>query len=172
MILGMSLGTFTTVHVALSLIELASGAIVAFGLWRAVRQSRWITLFLCSSALTSVTGFLFPVSRIKPSHVVGAISIVLTAVVALALYKRELKGAWRPVYAGAVLATVYLDAFVAVVQAFQKIPVFRALAPNGSGPFFGVAQVGLLAGFAAFGVIAVRRFRAGARMDANTAVPR
>jgi hypothetical protein len=53
---------------------------------------------------------------------------------------------------------LYLNAFVAVVQAFQKIPALKALAPTGSEPPFAVAQLVVLAAFVAFGVLAVRKF--------------
>jgi hypothetical protein len=60
--------------------------------------------------------------------------------------------------------TVYLDAFVAVVQAFLKIPSLHALAPNGSEPPFAIAQGILLVLFIAFGIIASRSYHPTARM--------
>jgi len=52
--------TFTFVHVLLSLIGIFSGFVVVFGLLVAKRLDGWTTLFLASTVLTSVTGFLFP----------------------------------------------------------------------------------------------------------------
>ena len=57
----------------------------------------------------------------------------------------------------AVLA-LYLNVFVAVVQAFQKIPFLQPLAPTQSEPPFLVAQFAVLAIFIICGIIAVRRF--------------
>ena len=58
MISGMT--TFTLVHVALSLIGIFSGFVVVFGLLAAKRFGGWTALFLTSTVLTSVTGFMFP----------------------------------------------------------------------------------------------------------------
>ena len=57
---------------------------------------------------------------------------------------------------GAVLA-LYLNVFVAVVQAFQKLP---PLAPTQSEPPFLIAQLVVMAIFIVLGVVAVKRFHA------------
>ncbi|MGB2899482.1 MAG: hypothetical protein WBB89_09470 [Candidatus Acidiferrum sp.] len=56
MILGMT--TFTFVHVLLSLIGILSGFVVVFGLLGGKRLDGWTELFLVTTVLTSVTGFL------------------------------------------------------------------------------------------------------------------
>jgi hypothetical protein len=58
---------------------------------------------------------------------------------------------------GAVLA-LYLNVFVGVVQAFQKLPFLRSLAPTLSEPPFIVAQTVVLMIFVVLGLLAVRRF--------------
>ncbi len=85
MIFGMSIATFTLLHVVLSLIGIFAGAIVVFGMLSAKRLNGWTALFLATTVLTSVTGFFFPVDRLMPSHIVGVISLVVLAVAMLGL---------------------------------------------------------------------------------------
>jgi hypothetical protein len=158
MILGMSLSTFTTVHVIISLIGIVTGIVVVLGMLGGRKLGGWTAIFLATTVLTSVTGFLFPFTKLLPSHVVGIISLVVLAVAVLALYAFHLDGPWRWIYvAGAILA-LYLNAFVAVVQAFQKLAFLQPLAPTQAEAPFIVAQVAVLAIFAALGLLAVRRF--------------
>jgi hypothetical protein len=158
-ILGMSTATFTLVHVILSLIGMLSGAVVLFGLFSSRRLEGWTALFLATTVLTSVGGFLFPRDHLLPSHIVGIISLVVLAAAIVALYVYHLHGCWRWVYiAGAVLA-LYLNVFVGVVQTFLKVPFFNALAPTQSEPPFVIAQAIVLLIFIALGIVAVRSFR-------------
>ncbi len=61
MILGMSLSTYTTVHVILSLIAIFTGFIVVFGLFVSKKKMGGMTaIFLLTAILTSAGGFLFP----------------------------------------------------------------------------------------------------------------
>ncbi len=105
MILGLSTSTFTSVHVALSLIGIVSGVIVLYGMVRATRLDGWTTLFLATTVLTSVTAFFFPSTSFGPAHVVGVLSLVVLAAAIAALYFFRLAGPWRWIYiVGAVLA--------------------------------------------------------------------
>ena len=158
MILGMSTSTFTTLHVVISLIAIVSGAIVLFGMLGHKRPDGWTALFLATTVLTSVTGFFFHSASFGPPQVVGVISLVILAVAIPALYAFHLAGIWRLVYiVGAVMA-LYLNVFVAVVQAFQKLSFLQPLAPTQSEPPFLVAQLVVLAMFVALGIAAVKRF--------------
>jgi hypothetical protein len=94
MILGMSLSTFTSVHVIISLIAIVSGVIVMLGLLGSNRMPGQTAIFLLFTFLTSATGFLFPFTRVLPSHMVGILSLVLLAIAFLALYGMKLSGAW------------------------------------------------------------------------------
>jgi len=161
MILGMSTASFTLLHVAISLIAIASGVVVTIGMWRAQRMPLWTAVFLVTTIATSVTGFLFHSKSFGPPHVVGVISLIILALALVALYGYRLTGAWRWIYVASALAAFYLNVFVAVVQAFQKLPFLNALAPKGSEPPFAIAQLLVLAGFIALGVIAARRFHPG-----------
>lgn len=159
MILGMSLATFTAVHVVISLIGIAAGLIVVVGMLSASRLPGWTALFLVTTVLTSVTGFFFPAAQVLPSHIVGVISLVVLAITLVALYGKRLAGSWRWIYvAGAVLA-VYLNSFVGVVQAFLKVPALNRLAPTQSEPPFFVAQLTVMALFVVLGIRAAMKFR-------------
>ena len=158
MILGMSTSTFTAVHVVLSLIGIFTGIVVLLGMLGAKRLDGLTAVFLATTVLTGVTGFLFHSASFGPPHVIGVISLVVLAIAILALYAYRLAGAWRWIYiVGAVLA-LYLNVFVGVVQAFQKLPALTALAPTQSEPPFLVAQLLVLVVFALLGIVAVKRF--------------
>jgi hypothetical protein len=75
------------------------------------------------------------------------------------LYAYQLAGAWRSVYVVTAVLSLYLNVFVGVVQAFQKVQFFRALAPTQTEPPFAIAQGVVLFAFIALGVVAARRFR-------------
>jgi hypothetical protein len=158
MILGLSIPGFTTLHVVISLIGIVSGLIVAFGWLRSRRPALCTALFLTTTVLTSVTGFLFPFTAFGPAQVVGAISLVVLAVAIAALYAFRLAGAWRWIYIVTATIALYLNCFVGVVQAFQKLSFLQPLAPTQSEPPFQIAQVAVLAIFVVLGLLAVRRF--------------
>lgn len=158
MILGMSTATFTMAHVVLSLVGIFAGLVVVFGMFRSRKLEGWTALFLATTVLTSVTGFLFPRDHILPSHIVGIISLVVLAIAIFALYSQHLAGSWRWTYVVTAVVALYLNAFVAVFQSFLKVPMLNALAPTQSEPPFAVAQGVVLLLFIAFGVVAVRSF--------------
>ena len=157
MIFGMT--TFTFVHVLLSLIGIFSGLIVVFGLLAAKRLDGWTALFLASTVLTSVTGFMFPFHKFLPSHGVGIISLLVLAVAIFARYGRHLAGAWRRTYVVTAMIALYLNVFVLIVQLFQKVPALKAMAPTQSEPPFKLAQLVVLALFVVLAIVAAIRFR-------------
>jgi hypothetical protein len=167
MILGMSTSTFTLLHVLISLAGIGSGLIVLFGLMNGRLLGGWTRVFLASTILTSLTGFLFPFEHLLPSHKVGIISLIVLAIAMVALYARRLEGKWRSVYVVTAVLALYLNVFVAVVQAFLKIPALKAMAPTGSEPPFLVAQTIVLALFIVLGVFAAKRFRSAAVIPAS-----
>jgi len=158
MILGMSIAAFTLLHVIISLVGIAAGVPVVYGLLAAKKLPGWTALFLASTVLTSVTGFFFPFKAFGPAHIVGTISLALLTVAILALYLYKLAGAWRWVYVVTAHASLYLNVFIGVTQAFQKIPALQALAPTGTEVPFASAQAAVLALFIWIGVLAVKRF--------------
>lgn len=160
--LGMSLQTFTMLHVAISLVGIVSGLIVVFGLISGEPLDRWTALFLATTVLTDVTGFMFPFEHLLPSHIIGTISLVVLAVAIVARYVQHLAGAWKVVYATTAVIALYFNVFVAVVQSFLKVPALNALAPTQKeSPFF-IAQTVVLLVFIALGVYAVKGFRKAA----------
>ena len=159
MILGMTTQTFTVVHTALSLIGIVAGFVVMFGLLGGKQLDKWTALFLLTTVLTSVTGYLFPFEHLLPSHIVGVISLVVLAVALLARYSFHLGGGWRRTYVLTAVMALYLNVFVLVVQSFLKVPALHALAPTGKEPPFAVAQLIVLAVFIWLAIAAVKRFR-------------
>ncbi|MFZ1135006.1 MAG: hypothetical protein WAN69_08680 [Candidatus Korobacteraceae bacterium] len=160
MVLGMSLSTFTLLHVIISLVGIGSGFIVLFGLLNDKRLDGWTAIFLTTTVLTSLTGFLFPFEGLKPSYIVGGISLVVLAIAIWARYGGRLAGASRWIYVVSAAVALYLNCFVAVVQAFLKIPALHALAPTGSEPPFLIAQTVVLAIFVWLTWRAAKRFHA------------
>jgi hypothetical protein len=158
MIFGMSVATFTLLHVAISLVGLFTGLVVLYGMLASKNPEGWTKLFLATTVLTSVTGFFFPFDHLLPSHIVGIISLVLLAIAIFGLYSRHLMGSWRWVYVATAVAALYLNAFVAVAQAFAKVSPLKALAPTGTEAPFIVAQGVLLVVFVALGILAIRSF--------------
>jgi hypothetical protein len=158
MVLGMSLSTFTLLHVIISLAGIGSGFIVLFGLLSGKRLDGWTAIFLTTTVLTNLTGFLFPFEGLKPSYIVGGISLLVLAIAIWARYGGRLAGSSRWIYVVSAAVALYLNCFVAVVQAFLKIPALHALAPTGSEPPFLVAQTVVLAIFVWLTWLAAKRF--------------
>jgi len=161
MILGMSLSTFDTVHVIISLIAIVSGIIVMFGLLGSNGMPGLTAIFLLFTILTSATGFLFPFTQLLPSHMIGILSLVLLAIACIALYGMKLSGVWRWIYVLTAMISLYLNVFVLVIQSFLKIPALHALAPSvpPAEPPFAVVQGIVLIFFIIVIIGAVRRFR-------------
>ncbi len=143
----MDLTLLTYVHTGLSLIALAAGIPVALGLLRTGATKFWTVVFLVTTVLTSVTGFLFPFSRFGDSHWVGLISLIVLAAAIAAQYLFRYRGAFRWIYAVMALLAFYLNVFVLVAQLFKKVPALRAMAPTLMEPPFAIAQVIVLAFF-------------------------
>jgi len=157
----MSLVTFTVLHVIVSLVGIVTGLVAVLGMLSAKRLPIWTAVFLATTVLTSVTGFMFPFTTVKPSHIFGDISLVLLALAVIGLYRFNLAGPWRRVYVITALVSLYLNVFVLVVQSFQKVPFLAPLAPTGTEPPFAVAQLLVLVVFIWLGFKAVRGFHPG-----------
>jgi hypothetical protein len=146
-------------HVVVSLVGIATGLVVLAGLIANNRLEGWTLIFLATTLATSVTGFFFPVQQILPSHIVGAISIVVLALAIVAKYGRHLVGSWRWIYVVTAVTALYLNVFVLVVQLFLKVEALAVLAPNQNEPPFLIAQSAALVLFVIAGIISVLRFR-------------
>jgi hypothetical protein len=164
MILGMT--PFTFFHVLLSLVGIFSGFVVVLGFIVGKRLDRWTAVFLITTVLTSVTGFLFPVHHFMPSHAVGIISLIALALAVYALYLRRLAGAWRRVFVITAAIAQYLNFFVLIVQLFTKVPALKVLAPTQSELPFKVTQLTTLVIFALLTILASLKFREDATRKA------
>jgi hypothetical protein len=159
-ILGMTESTFTALHVLLSVIGIASGLLVVYGLLTAQRFDGATAIFLLTTVLTSVTGFLFPFVRLLPSHVFGIISLIALAIAIVARYPLRMAGPWRRIYVVCAVLALYLNVFVFVAQIFLKVPAAHALAPTGKEPPFLIAQIIVMAIFIALGILSAKKFHA------------
>jgi hypothetical protein len=155
---GIPTDTFLQIHVALSLIGLASGLVVLYGLLNGNPLGGWTALFLVTTILTGVTGFPLPPFGLDPARIVGIILLVLLVAAVAARYAFHLAGAWRWIYIVTAIMALYLNVFVGVVQAFQKLPFLQSLAPTQAEPPFQIAQIAVLAVFIVLGIVAVVRF--------------
>ena len=159
MILGLSVATFTVLHVIISLIAIVTSLIVAFAMVGGSKPAGWTALFLLTTVLTSVTGFLFPITHFTPALGTGAVSLVVLAFALVALYGKHLAGTWRWIYVVTAIAALYFNVLVLIVQAFLKVPFLHPLAPNGNEPPFLIAQTVALLFFVVLGILATIRFR-------------
>ena len=159
MTLGMSLSTFTLVHVLISLLGIASGFVVLYGLITGKSMANWSAVFLASTVATSATGFLFPFEKLLPSHIIGILSLLVLSVAILARYGFRLAPGWRSAYVISSIVALYFNVFVLIVQMFRRIPFLKAIAPTQSEPPFFVAQLIVLAAFVYLAIAATKRFR-------------
>jgi len=155
--MSFNLETYTLLHVMISLIGIVSGAVAMLGLLGGKRLDTTTAVFLGTTVLTSLTGYGFPFDHLLPSHIVGAISLVVLAVAIYARYARRLAGRWRAAYVISAVAAFYFNVFVLVVQLFRRVPALNALAPTQSEPPFAVTQLVVLVLFLGLGFATVRR---------------
>jgi hypothetical protein len=159
MILGMSVGAFTLLHVVITLVAIGSGLIVVGGMFSSHKLPGATALFLFATTLTSVTGFLFPIHGFTPALGVGIVACIILAFALFALYKERLVGVWRPIYVITAIVSLYLNVFVLVAQSFMKVSGLNALAPTQSELPFAITQGVVLVIFIIIALIAVVRFR-------------
>jgi hypothetical protein len=154
----MILSAFTILHVVLSLVGIGSGFVFVYGLLTSKPSDRWTTLFLSTTAATSVTGFFFPFHGFTPAIGVGIVSLIVLAVAILARRRFRLAGRLRWTYVLTSIVALYLNFFVLIVQLFQKVPALKQIAPTQSEPPFQIAQLAALLLFAALATRAVMKF--------------
>ena len=169
MIFGLSTSAFTTLHVVITLIAIATSFVVMFGLVTSKAMPGWTAICLLFTVLTSVTGFMFPISGFTAALGTGIISSALLIAALIALYAKHLTGSWRWIYVVTAVAAFWFNVFVLIVQSFEKLTFHNAAAPMVGPPFaepvntrFIVAQSVVLLVFLAVGVVAAKKFRPGA----------
>jgi len=155
----MILETYTFVHVVISLVGIFTGLIVLFGLLAGKRLDGWTKWFLIMTTATSVTGFFFPFHGFTPAIALGIMSLIVLAVAIFARYPRQLIGHWRWIYIVSAVIALYFNVFVAIVQAYEKIPALKVLAPTQTEPPFKLTQLVVLAIFVLLGIVATITFR-------------
>ncbi|MGA3105251.1 MAG: hypothetical protein ABSD53_12285 [Terriglobales bacterium] len=159
MILGMSTANFTILHVLISLVGIGTGLIVIYGFLAGKRLDGVNTVFLITTALTSVTGFLYPFDQLTPGGKIGIISLVLLAIAIPARYLFHMAGVWRTIYVVGAAMALYLNVFVLVVQLFEKVSALKALAPTQKEPPFLIAQLTVLVIFVGLTILSAKKFR-------------
>ena len=157
MFLGLSLSDFTVLHVVLSFLGIVSGFAALILRPLGSRTSKAVTaLFLATTLATSVSGFMFPFMHLGPGHVTGALTLVALVPVLLARYRYRLAGPWHRVYAIGAAVVLYLNVFVAVLQAFGKMTALHPLAPTPGGSPLLATQLFVLALFVALFILAAK----------------
>jgi hypothetical protein len=169
MTLGLSLAAFTQLHVLISLVAIAAGLVAMIAFARGAWLARTTHVFLWTTLLTNVTGFMFPFKGVTPAIIVGVVSTLVLAVAFVALYRSKLQGGARMAYAITATIGLWFNLFVLVVQSFLKIPALHALAPNGNEPPFAAAQGAVLIACVALGFFSVRKARRWSAVSAQPA---
>lgn len=156
MILGMSLAGFTVLHLIISMVAIGLGFVVAGGMLASNRLPGWTLWFLVLTILTSATGFLFPFTKLLPSHIVALISLALAV---YALYGKGLSGVWRTVYVVTAMLALWFNVFVLIAQGFQKVALLNVYAPTGAEPPFAITQGIVLLFFIGLIILGIKRFK-------------
>jgi len=160
----MILQIYTVIHTLISLIAIFTGPIVLFGMIGGKRLDGWTKWFLITAVATTITGFFFPFHGFTPAIGLGIISLPFLALTIFARYPKHLAGSWRWIYVIGAVICLYFNLFVAVVQAFDKIPALHALAPTQSEPPFKLTQLVVLLVSALLAIIATIRFHPDPRV--------
>ncbi len=161
MILGMSLSTFTTIHVVLSLIAIFTGFIVMFGLFGSKKLKGLTAIFLLASVLTTAGGFAFPNDHITPGIILGTVSSIALLLAIVTRYALHLSGASRGIYAVSAVLVLYFNFFALVAQGFKRVPALHSLAPTGTETPFAIAEGIVLLMFIIFASYAAKKFHPG-----------
>ena len=158
----LSLDVLTLTHVAITLVAIISGFVVVAQMLASRWSGGWTGVFLATTLLTSLTGFVFfhPPHAPTPAQLTGVVATLVLLPTLYGLYSAHLRGVWRPIYVIGVMISLWLNVFVGIIQSFQKIPSpfqFAEGAPPG-GPVFGAVQLVVLVLFVVAGWRAVKRF--------------
>jgi hypothetical protein len=154
----MILQIYTIIHTLISLVAIFTGFVVLFGMFVGNRLDGWTKWFLITAVATTITGFFFPFHGFTPAIGLGIISLPFLALTIFARYPKHLAGPWRWIYVIGAVICLYFNLFVAVVQAFEKIPALHALAPTQTEPPFKLTQLIVLLVTALLAIVATIRF--------------
>jgi hypothetical protein len=152
----LSTDPLTLAHVAITLIAIFSGFVVLAQMLASRLSGGWTGIFLATTLLTSVTGFVFfhPANPPTPAQLTGVVALLVLAPTLYALYVKHLAGGWRQTYVVGAAVSLYLNVFVLVVQLFLKVPKPAIT----GGPVFGAVQLIVLIAFIVAAQRGVKRF--------------
>ncbi len=151
----LSTDPLTLLHVAISLIAIFSGFVVLNQMRASLVSAGWTGIFLATSVLTSITGFVFfHPPGFTPAQGTGIVALLVLAPTLYAFYAKRLAGSWRAIYVIGAVISLYLNVFVLVVQSFLKVPDPAIT----GGPLFGAVQGIVLIAFIIAGWRGVKRF--------------
>lgn len=159
-----SLHLLTAIHTALSIVAIGAGFLSILRLNGRNVSGEWTPVFLALAWATSITGYFFPFVAFTPAIGTGIVALGVLFLVYVADNRKKLAGRWRPTFAAGIVASTYLLVFVAIAQAFLKVPCLKALAPTGTEPPFAIAQGVNLVLFLLIGIITVRKFKTLGRL--------
>ncbi|CAN5509934.1 hypothetical protein BH10PLA1_BH10PLA1_10350 [soil metagenome] len=143
-------------HVIISLIGIATGFIVMYGMLTSNRMPSMTAVFLVTTIVTSASGFVLPAPHFLPSHAVGILSLIVLAIAVYAYYPHKLAGAWRWIYVVTALVAQFFNCFVGVVQAFKHVPSLHDFATGDNPP--PLAPLALLVAFVVIGILTLKKF--------------
>lgn len=171
MILGIPFFQFTLFHTFITFVAIGTGFVVVFGMIGSHRLPKTTGIFWLFTVLTTVTGFMFFLSPMQakvltPAAATGIVATIFFVAGLIALYAKHLYGRWRWIYTISAVISLYLNVFVLIVQAFQKVKQINPAAPMVGPPFapptdfqFAVAQGTALVIFIMLGIITTLKFR-------------
>jgi hypothetical protein len=163
----MILEIYTIIHTLISLVAIFTGLVVVLGMLGGKPLDGWTKWFLITAVATTITGFFFPFHGFTPAIGLGIISLPFLALTIFARYPKRLMGAWRWIYVIGAVICLYFNLFVAVVQAFEKIPALHALAPTQTEPPFKFTQLVVLLVSALLAIVATIRFHPEPRVTTS-----
>ena len=155
----MILQIYTVIHTLISLVAIFTGLVVVVGMLGGKRLDGWTKWFLITAVATTITGFFFPFHGFTPAIGLGIISLPFIALTTFARYPKHLAGPWRWIYVIGAVICLYFNLFVAVVQAFEKIPALHAMAPTQTEPPCKFTQLVVLLVSVLLAIVAAIRFR-------------
>jgi hypothetical protein len=157
---AMMLSIFAFIYVLLNLMAIGAGATVLFGLLSGEFLRKWSIRFLEASLFASITSFTFSAHHLRPTEEASMLSVYVAGAALLAWRKYHLTGVWSSVFAASATVILYLNVFVAIVEAFRNIGALKAPSPAHSMNTFLVMQLLVAVLFVVLGTRAIKRFHA------------
>jgi hypothetical protein len=153
------LGILKLVHILFGLIGIGAGTVVLLGMFTGELLDKWSAIFLKCALAVSVTGLLFPLHHVLPTHWAAMLEIYVSGVAILAWRRFRLAGIWAPAFALSMIFTLCLNILVAIAHVFDYLPVFEMLAPTQPKLLFLITESMVMLLFAGLGIFTVKRYR-------------